>query len=55
MDFMLSAPTRLGMVLASITFRKQQKVGEHHAQRYTIAGNPDSNLKSDRRVRLFGR
>jgi hypothetical protein len=33
--------------------RKQQKVGEHYAQRYIVFGNAGSSLKSYRGVRLF--
>jgi hypothetical protein len=40
------------MVLAKITLRKQQKVGEHHAQRYIIVGNAGSSLQSYHGVRL---
>ena len=40
------------MALAKITLRKQQKVGEHHAQRYIIIGNAASSFKSHRGLRL---
>jgi hypothetical protein len=42
------------MRLAKITLRKQQKVGEHHTQRYIIVGNGGSSVQSYRGVRLFG-
>jgi hypothetical protein len=41
------------MALAKTILRKQQKVGEHHAQIYIVFNNAGSSLKSDRRVRLF--
>jgi hypothetical protein len=49
MDSVLST----GMVLAKTILRKQQKVGEHHAQIYIVFNNAGSSLKSDRGVRLF--
>ena len=41
------------MALAKIILSKQQKVGEHYAQRYIVFGNAGSSLKSYRGVRLF--
>jgi hypothetical protein len=41
------------MVLAKTILRKQQKVGEHHAQIYIVFNNADSSFKSDRGMRLF--
>ena len=40
------------MALAKTILRKQQKVGEHYAQRYIVFGNAGSSLKSYRGVRL---
>ena len=51
---MLSTPIGSGMALAKITLRKQQKVGEHHTQRYIVVGNGGSSVQSYRGVRLFG-
>jgi hypothetical protein len=42
------------MALAKIILRKQQKVGEHHAQRHIVFGNAGSSLQSYRGVQLFG-
>jgi len=52
-DFMLSTPIGSGMALAKTILRKQQKVGEHHAQIYIVFDNAGSSLKSYRGVRLF--
>lgn len=41
------------MALAKIILCKQQKVGEHYAQRYIVFGNAGSSLNSYRGVRLF--
>ena len=41
------------MALAKIILSKQQKVGEHYAQRYIVFGNAGSSLNSYRGVRLF--
>jgi hypothetical protein len=40
------------MALAKIILRKQQKVDNHHAQRYIVFGNIGSSLESHRGVRL---
>jgi hypothetical protein len=49
---MLSTPLGSGMALAKIILSKQQKVGEHYAQRCIVFGNAGSSLKSYRGVRL---
>ena len=41
------------MALAKVILSKQQKAGEHYAQRYIVFGNAGSSLKSYRGVRLF--
>ena len=51
-DFMLPTPIGSGMALAKTILRKQQKVGENHAQRYIVFGNAGSSLKSYHGVRL---
>ena len=43
-----------GMALAQIILREEQKVGEHHAQRWIIFSNAGSSVESYHRVRLFG-
>jgi hypothetical protein len=48
-DFVLST----GMALAKTILRKQQKVGEHYAERYIVFDNVGSSFKSYRGVRLF--
>jgi len=40
------------MALAKIILREQQKVGEHHAQRYIVFGSAGSSFESYRGVRL---
>jgi hypothetical protein len=40
------------MALAKTILREQQKVDEHHAQRYIIIGNAGSSLQSYHGVRL---
>jgi hypothetical protein len=42
-----------GMALAKTMLRKQQKVGEHYAERYIVFDNAGSSLQSNRGVRLF--
>jgi hypothetical protein len=50
---MLSTAIGSGTALAKTILRKQQKVGEHHAQIYIVFDNAGTSLKSYRGVRLF--